>query len=126
MKVWIGAQCFDTSLDWTFEEERTVHRLLQLRPGAWWAEFLDGSTVPVCAAAIVGWMRAKPNESPDFLVNTKAARPDDFELDTDGVLRLKLDFSDESEEAAATEENPPVDAAAGEPRRRAKQSRRSS
>lgn len=127
MKVWIGTQCFDTSLDWTFEEERTVHRLLQLRPGAWWSEFLDGSSVPVCAAAIVGWMRAKPNESPDFLVNTKASRPDDFEIDTDGVLRLKLDFSDETEEAAATEGNPPAGAADTEkPRRRAKSSRRSS
>lgn len=126
MRVWIGDQPFDTSLDWTFREERTVYRLTELRPGNWWMEFLDGSTVPVAAAAIVGWMRAKPNESPDFLVETKAARPDDFEIDDDGVLRLKIDFSDEAE-AATTEENPPgaAKAAAAKPRSRAKPSPRS-
>lgn len=126
MKVWLGDECFDTSLDWTFREERTVYRLLQLRPGDWWREFLDGSSVPVAAVAIVGFMRAKPLESPDFLVDTKVARPDDFELDEGGVLRLKLDFSDEKEEAATTASPPAAGGAAAKPRRRASQSRRKS
>lgn len=124
MKVWIGDQVFDTSLDWTFREELTVYRLLQLRPGDWWREFLEGSSVPVGAAAIVGWMRAKPLESPDFLIDTKAARPDDFELDEGGILRLKLDFSDDA--AEATESPPAAGGAAAAKRRRASQSRRKS
>ncbi len=126
MKVWIGDQCYDTSLDWTFREERAVYRLTELRPGNWWAELLDGSSAPVVAAAIVGYMRAKPNESPDFLVDTKAVRPDDFDTDDGGVLRLKLDFTDEQEEAAATDSPPAGGGAAAKPRRAASPSRRKS
>lgn len=98
MKVWINDEVYDTSLDWTFREERTVYRLTQLRPGDWWAELMDGATVPVVAAAIVGFMRAKPGVDPDFLLDAKAVRGEDFELDEGETLRLKLDFSDEDGE----------------------------
>lgn len=96
MKVWIGQEEFPATLDWTFREELVVHRLTGLRPGDVFAELLDGSTVPAAALAIVAWMREKPGESPDFLVDAKAERPDGWKLDdADGVLRIKLDLSDE-------------------------------
>lgn len=120
MKVWIDDECFDTSLDWTFREEKAVYRLAELRPGDFWSELFAGSTVPVLAAAIVGWMRAKPGQDPDFLVDAKSVRGDGFQLDEGATVRLKLDFSDEEEDEAG----PPAEG--GARRRPAAKSPRSS
>ena len=90
MKVTIKGDVFDTSLDWTFREEREVERLAGITRGQFWVKFVEGSGLPVLAAAVVGHMRAKPNEPRDFLGDLK---PGDS---ADGIM---LDLSDEEDEA---------------------------
>ena len=91
MKVTIKGDVYDTSLDWTFREEREVERLAGITRGQFWVKFVEGSGLPVLAAAVVGFMRAKPQESRDFLGDLK---PGDAET---GIM---LDLSDEDEEKA--------------------------
>ena len=96
MKVTIKGDVFDTSLDWTFREEREVERLAGITRGQFWVKFVEGSGLPVLAAAIVGHMRAKPGEPREFLADLKPG-------DADGIT---LDMSDEDEDAADPTQGP--------------------
>lgn len=90
MKVTIKGDVYETSLDWTFREEREVTRLTGLTRGQFWGKFIEGSALPTVAAAVVGHMRAKPGEPADFLMDL---RPGDVELD--------LELDDEGNPPAA-------------------------
>lgn len=91
MKVTIKGDVYDTSLDWTFREEREVERLAGITRGQFWVKFVEGSGLPVLAAAVVGFMRAKPAEQRDFLADLKPG---------DADAGIMLDLADEDEEKA--------------------------
>lgn len=97
MKVTIKGDVFDTSLDWTFREEREVERLAGITRGQFWVKFVEGSGLPVLAAAVVGHMRAKPSEPREFLGDLK---PGDAET---GIV---LDMSDEDDAVADPTQGP--------------------
>ena len=86
MKVTINGDVYDTSLDWTFREEREVTRLTDITRGQFWQKFVEGSALPTVAAAIVGHMRAKPGEPCDFLLDLKPGEDVslDMEMDAEG------------------------------------------
>lgn len=79
MKVTIKGDEYETSLDWTFREEKEVRRLTGLTRGQFWGVFVEGSSLPTVAAAIVGHMRAKPGEPTDYLMDLRPG--DDITLD---------------------------------------------
>lgn len=93
--------------DWTFREADAVKRLTGLRAGEILPEVLRGDAMASLSFAIVGFMREKPGETPDHLLDLAS-----------GIV--ELDFTDGEE---AGDGGPPADAAPG---RRGARSRRSS